>query len=99
MDSFCARHLKQKCSICFEQVPSTNSARTKRLTCGHAFHLRCIIKWFEVSDDCPVCRRAQTHDDLVVFKNNVEEALRAKYRDSIRTYEQEIQRLRQRSTN
>lgn len=84
MDSFCSRHLKQQCSICFEPVPSTNSARTKRLSCGHAFHLRCIIKWFEMSDDCPVCRKAQTYDDLIKFKHNVENAIRKKYQDALR---------------
>lgn len=84
MDSFCSRHLKQQCSICFEPVPSTNSARTKRLSCGHAFHLRCIIKWFEISDDCPVCRKAQTHDDLIKFKHNVENTIRKKYQDALR---------------
>lgn len=71
MDSLCSRHLKQQCSICFEKVPSTNSARTKRLSCGHAFHLRCIISWFERSDDCPVCRKTQPNDDLIVFKYRI----------------------------
>lgn len=86
-DNYCTRHLKQVCMICFETVPSTNSARTKRLSCGHAYHLRCIIKWFETSDDCPMCRQTQYNDDLVIFKNNIENAMREKYKAAIRSYE------------
>ena len=95
MDGYCARHLKQTCVICFEKVPSTNSARAKRLTCGHAFHFRCIIKWYENSDDCPICRKPQIKDDLIIFKNNVEESLRRKYKKTINSYERELLRLRQ----
>lgn len=94
MDDYCSRHLKQQCSICFEQVPSTNSARTKRLSCGHSYHFRCILKWFELSEDCPVCRKKQSNDDIIIFKNNVEETLRSKYKNLIKTYEKEISRLR-----
>ena len=96
-DGLCARHLKQTCMICFEPVPSTNSARTKRLCCGHSFHIRCILKWYERSDDCPVCRTTQMNDDLIIFKNNIEETIRQKYRHSIKSYERELERLRQTS--
>ena len=78
-DGYCKRHLRQTCVICFENVPSTNSAQAKRLSCGHSFHFRCILRWFELSDDCPVCRKPQGSDDLVVFKNNIEDSIRKKY--------------------
>lgn len=94
MDDYCTKHLKQTCSICFEKVPSTNSAKTKRLTCGHAFHLNCISNWFVNSDCCPVCRKEQTKDSLISFKNKVEDEMRDKYRDAMATYEYEIRRLR-----
>lgn len=94
-DGFCSRHLKQTCMICFEKVPSTNSARTKRLRCGHSYHFRCIIKWFEQSEDCPVCRKKQSGDDLIIFRNNIENAMRKKYSDAIKNYERELRRLRQ----
>ena len=93
MDGFCTRHLKQKCSICMEDVRSTNSANTKRLTCGHAFHYKCIIRWFSTSDDCPTCRKKQIADPLIQFKQQVEEEMRLKYRDAIRSLEVENQRL------
>ena len=94
MDSFCNRHLKQKCSICFEQVRSANSPNTKRLHCGHSFHLDCILEWFVQSDECPVCRQVQKNDKLLKFKQKVQHELREKYKDAIRTYENELRRLR-----
>ncbi len=96
MDGYCARHLKQTCSICFEPVPSTNSAKAKRLSCGHAFHFNCILKWFETSDECPVCRRKQLKDPLITYKGAIEENMRTVYRDAIQTYEAEIRRLNDR---
>ena len=92
-DGLCSRHLKQTCMICFNRVPSTNSASAKRLSCGHSFHFRCIIHWFEVSEDCPICRKKQGHDDLLIFRNNIEENMRRKYRETIKSYEREIRRL------
>ena len=94
MNDYCIRHLKQKCAICFEEVSSTNSNNSKRLTCGHAFHSKCIFEWFVSSNDCPVCRTEQGKDPLIRFKTKVEENIRAKYRDSILSYEMEISRLR-----
>ena len=76
-----------------EDVPSTNSAKNKRLSCGHAFHFNCIMRWFVTSDECPTCRRSQTGDPLVVFKSKVEDELRKKYRDAIRSLESENRRL------
>ena len=96
MDGLCVRHLKQKCSICFENVKSLNSLSTKRLTCGHSFHLNCILGWYVHSDECPVCRRKQNRDPLITYRDNVEEKMRKKYKDAIRTLEIELIKLRRR---
>lgn len=95
MDNFCVRHLKQRCAVCMEDVPSTNSAKHKRLSCGHAFHFNCIMRWFVTSDECPTCRCKQPNDPLVIFKCSVEDELRKKYRDAIRSLESENNRLNQ----
>lgn len=93
MDSLCSRHLKQKCAICFEQVPSTNSPNHKRLNCGHAFHLKCILGWFIESDECPICRKI--HKDCILdFKETIENNLRIKYMDAIKSLEKENRKLR-----
>jgi hypothetical protein len=94
MDNYCPRHLKQKCAICFEKVPSTNSAKNKRLHCGHAFHLDCILQWFKESDECPICRKKQTSDSIIKFRNDIEDRMRLKYRDAIRSLEAEIRQMR-----
>jgi hypothetical protein len=93
MDGFCCRHLKQKCLICLEPVGSTNTITSKRLSCGHAYHPGCIIEWFITSDECPSCRCKQPEDPLIVFKEKVENQLRAKYKDAIDSLETEVQRL------
>ena len=90
MDGYCIRHLKQTCSICMEPVPSTNSCKHKRLSCGHAFHFNCVIKWFVVSDECPTCRKPQSADPLIVFKNTIENNMRKKYKDAIRSLTDEV---------
>lgn len=93
-DNLCVRHLKQKCVICMESVPSTNSARHKRLTCGHAFHTNCIITWFETSDECPTCREPQQNDVFIQYKLNIERRMRRKYMAAIRSLENEVMVLR-----
>jgi len=96
MDSLCSRHLKQTCSICWENVRSANSANTKRLACGHSFHLNCILEWFVKSNECPVCRQEQIKDPMILYKDKIQEELRDLYRDAMRTYETEILMLRRR---
>ena len=98
MDGYCTRHLKQKCSVCWEEVPSTNSGNHKRLKCGHSFHFKCIIQWFKTSDNCPVCRKEQTHDTVIEFKHDIENKMRILYRDAIRSLEKENAKLRRNMT-
>lgn len=93
MDGFCVRHLKQRCSICLEDISSINTKNNKRLTCGHAFHTKCIVKWFVTSDVCPSCRTPQTNDVFIFYKKMVEEELRKKYKEAIRSLESENRRL------
>lgn len=94
MDGYCVRHLKQTCSICMEPVPSTNSCKHKRLSCGHAFHLTCVIKWFPYSDNCPSCRKPQPNDPLVLYKQEIERNMRKTYKNAIESLEHEVTRLR-----
>ena len=95
-DNLCCRHLKQTCMICMDNTPitSTNTIKSKRLTCGHSFHIECISEWFITSDDCPVCRKTQPEDDPVIsFRNKVQDSMREKYKDAIKTLEDEIKNL------
>jgi hypothetical protein len=94
LDGLCCRHLTQQCSICFDNVKSTNTASTKRLTCGHSYHVDCILNWFVTSNECPVCRAPQENDNMIQFKNKVEETLREKYRDAIQSLEDQVLEMR-----
>ena len=93
LNGMCCRHVKQQCSICLENVGSTNTVSTKRLTCGHSYHVDCILNWFITSNECPVCRVKQVDDSLVLFKEKVENELREKYRDAIESLQNEVMEL------
>lgn len=43
----------ENCPICFEEINHKNS---KKLQCGHLFHVDCLDKWFEKNYTCPMCR-------------------------------------------
>jgi hypothetical protein len=55
------------------------------------------MTWFETSIECPTCRMEQDDDPIVVFRKNVEENIREKYRDAIKSLEMEVARARRRS--
>ena len=45
----------QECAICFEEFEIYD--RVKLLTCGHFYHVHCIVKWLKTkSGTCPNCR-------------------------------------------
>jgi len=52
------------------------------------------MKWFETSIECPQCRMEQDDDPVVMFRKSIEDTMREKYRDAIRSLEAEVQRAR-----
>ena len=36
----------------------------RKLSCGHQFHQKCVDKWFETKDNCPLCRYCLLDTDL-----------------------------------
>lgn len=82
-DGLCELHARQVCPICMESVTSCNTSKAKRLSCGHAFHVSCILPWFQESDNCPTCRKAQDTDPIIQFKKYVEDKIRNKYLELI----------------
>ena len=55
------------------------------------------MTWFETNDECPVCRTEQDTDPLVIFKRHIEDNMRVKYRDAIRSLEHQVHVLRRRN--
>jgi hypothetical protein len=41
------------CAVCQERG---EEEQWRKLHCGHFFHNRCILQWFELGTHCPVCR-------------------------------------------
>lgn len=93
-DGKCQAHLLHTCTICLELTKRSD----KKLKCKHMFHNKCIVKWFEESIECPTCRMEQDDDPIVIFRKNVEENMRIKYKDAIKSLENDLaQALRRRS--
>jgi len=44
----------EPCVVCHEQY--LENERIIRLPCAHVFHERCIMRWLEDHNTCPVCR-------------------------------------------
>lgn len=87
----CTAHLAQTCAVCLEDISKSSQ---KRLSCKHVFHTKCIFTWFETSDECPLCKTEQDADPIIVFKHHVEDTLRLKYKDAIKSLENDLARAR-----
>jgi hypothetical protein len=51
---FCFQHVqkeKNECTICFRLLYDV-----MMLPCSHSFHLKCIGKWLNTNNTCPLCR-------------------------------------------
>jgi SUMO ligase MMS21 Smc5/6 complex component len=51
--SFPSKILKEECSICLEELNTSNFLLT---SCNHFFHIDCINNWKKKSTTCPLCR-------------------------------------------
>ena len=93
-DGKCRAHLPNNCAVCLEEI---RPSACRQLKCKHKFHTKCIMTVFETSIECPLCRMEQDDDPIVIFRKNVEDNLREKYRDAIKSLEQELARARRRT--
>jgi hypothetical protein len=50
--------LPTECSICLVDFEIGEECRKLPEPCGHLFHKRCIDRWFQVSAQCPMCKRS-----------------------------------------
>ena len=59
------------CSICHDSIVVEKTGKTQ-LSCGHSYHLKCIVSWFSVgatTNTCPMCRApAKEMETPVVYK-------------------------------
>ena len=43
-----------QCSICLNE---NKKYRNLTCSCGHTFHKKCINRWLNSNNDCPLCKR------------------------------------------
>lgn len=51
---FNVRTEEKSCAICLDDL--SNKRQLTKLDCGHDFHSKCILKWLQRSDRCPLCK-------------------------------------------
>lgn len=49
------QHQNNRCSICFDELNEYAYNYTKTI-CDHSYHEPCILKWYDTSQTCPICR-------------------------------------------
>ncbi|XP_058098656.1 uncharacterized protein LOC131243359 [Magnolia sinica] len=47
---------RENCGICLDELGYSETEEVSVLPCSHTFHVRCIKRWLEESDSCPLCR-------------------------------------------
>ncbi|MFC1843148.1 RING finger domain-containing protein, partial [Candidatus Dependentiae bacterium] len=52
----------KKCLICLDEFKNTELVSVA--TCKHAYHLRCILEWFDHKRSCPLCNRKLEEKNL-----------------------------------
>ena len=51
---------EENCTICLENFKGTDII--KEFSCKHIFHKKCLLKWLEKSNDCPLCKHNMIDD-------------------------------------
>lgn len=51
------------CCICLQNIGSKNPA-CKTTSCGHTFHVDCLLEWRKRSSSCPICRQSSKNDEI-----------------------------------
>ena len=47
---------ENECAICLLDVDPSRPRDGQRLNCGHSFHRKCISKWLNRENRCPLCQ-------------------------------------------
>jgi len=57
--------VNMNCLICMDTLLDSKTTDLVILldACGHRFHFKCILKWLDMSDGCPICRKTVDVND------------------------------------
>ena len=61
-----------ECPICYDTLIASKTGKAE-MTCGHAFHLKCLADWFSTSSNsttCPMCRKAATELEIPTTRHS-----------------------------
>ena len=47
--------LDHSCCICLNEYKAQDKV-SQGMSCNHVFHWKCLTRWLECHDDCPICR-------------------------------------------
>ena len=64
-----------ECPVCYEPLIASKTGKAE-MTCGHAFHIKCLADWFSTnanSTTCPMCRKAATDLEVPTKRGKAEE--------------------------
>ncbi len=77
-DKFNDAITEDECPICLSKYRITD--KIKELPCRHIFHKKCLKKWFERSDNCPLCK-FDIKDEINKRKTELEKNLNEEKND------------------
>lgn len=64
----------EACAVCLNEMLGQAGLYTP---CGHCFHVRCIRRWLERHETCPLCRAIiDPKSDVVLDAPSLEELIR-----------------------
>ena len=54
-------NVNKECSICYNCDENNECKYVQLNKCKHTFHIKCIKEWFEIKNNCPLCRETYEH--------------------------------------
>ena len=60
------KNIKSDCVICSEKINKNDLVSI--LMCNHYFHSNCILKWYELKKNCPICRCDVDYKNSIIDK-------------------------------
>ena len=56
-----------ECPICYVDIREDDIYKTY---CDHSFHEECILRWFQYSHSCPMCRTSKFEIPIKEYEKN-----------------------------
>ena len=67
-------HLDDECGICLQSYNEQDLVSIE--SCRHTFHKDCINEWKKVTNNCPICKRANSDINIQMTQQSISDAIR-----------------------